>query len=155
MPTIFFRISTGFSVPDGKTMKRLIRDQSGEGLITGLYTMLVIALILFLAVEVTAYGVSAWKLYGACNEIMETMKAENGLDGAARQRFRELTAALRLEELDIRLEGTPKTVQRGDLLELSARGRYPIRSLRPFGKELSAPIGLRLYGLAHQYIRKY
>ncbi|MCL1804621.1 MAG: DUF4320 family protein [Clostridiales bacterium] len=129
------------------------RDSSGEGLISGLYVMFVLAIILFLAVEIASYGMSAWKLYGACSEIMEMMKADNGLDMIMEQRFRELVRTQRLEELDIRLEGTPQKRQRGDLLELKAGGRYPIRSLRPFGKEISIPIGLRLSGLAHAYIR--
>ena len=131
-----------------------IREQSGEGLIGGLYTMLVLMMVLFLAVEVAAYGTSVWKLYGACGEILDMMKSANGLDSAMRQRFQELVAVLHLEELDVRLEGTPPAVQRGDLLELRARGRYPIRSLRPLGKELSIGVSLRLYGLAHTYIRK-
>ena len=135
-------------------MMRLYREQSGEGLLSGLYVMLVLAIILFIAVEITAYGVSTWKLYGACDEIMAMMKAENGLDNAMVLRFRELMTALRLDHLDIRLEGTQKMVQRGDLLELKAEGRYPIRSLRPFGREFSITIGLRLHGLAHTYVRR-
>jgi len=85
---------------------------------------------------------------------MDLMRAENGLDAAMERRFRELMKALRLDDLDIRLEGTPQKTQRGDLLELRARGRYPIRSLRPFGKEISVSIGLRLNGLAHTYVRR-
>lgn len=131
----------------------LCREQSGEGLISGLYVMFVMSIILFLAVEIASYGMSAWKLYGACGEIMEMMKGENGLDGAMERRFRELVTELHLEELNVRLEGTPQKVQRGDILELKASGRYPIRSLRPFGKEVSVPVSLRLNGLAHTYIR--
>ena len=132
---------------------RFFREESGEGMISGLYVMFILAVVLFLAVEIAAYGMSAWKLYGACGEIMEMMKAENGLDGAMEQRFRELTVALNLQELNVRLTGTPKTVQRGDLLELRAEGRYPVRSLRPLGREFSVSIGLRLNALAHAYIR--
>jgi len=132
----------------------LYRGQSGEGLLSGLYVMFVLAILLFLTVEIAAYGMSVWKLYGACGEIMEMMKAENGLDNAMTQRFRELLTTLRLDDLGIRLEGTPKTVQRGELLELRAEGRFPIRSLRPFGREIGITIGLRLHGLAHTYIRR-
>ena len=135
-------------------LKRFLREHSGEGLISGLYVMFVLAVIIFLAVEVASYGMSAWKLYGACGEIMEMMKAENGLNGAMEQRFRELVRTLHLDDMDIRLVGTPQKTQRGDLLELRASGRYKIRSLRPFGKELSISIGLRLNGLAHAYIRR-
>jgi len=132
---------------------RFMRSPSGEGLITGLYTMLVLAVVLFVAVEVVSYSMSAWKLYGAAGEVMELMKAQNGLDIEAERRFRSLAVALRLEDLDVRIEGTPKTVQRGDLLELTVTGRYRIQSLRPFGRELSVPVRLRLHGLAHAYIR--
>jgi hypothetical protein len=136
-------------------LKNFFADQRGEGLLSGLYVMFVLAVILFAAVEIAAYSMSAWKLYGACGEIMEIMKAENGIDGEIRQRFRELTQALNLEDMNIVLEGTPKTVQRGDLLELKAQGRYQIRSLRPFGSELTVPLRVRLHGLAHTYIRGF
>jgi hypothetical protein len=115
--------------------------------------MFVIAVLLFLTVEVAAYGMTAWKLYGACGEIMEQMKAENGLNGETRRRFQELINSLNLNEMGVSLEGTPQTVQRGDLLELTARGSYPVRSLRPFGREFSVGLQVRLQGLAHTYIR--
>ena len=136
-------------------MKAFCRDQAGEGIISGLYVMLVLAIVLFVAVEVASYSMSAWKLYGACAEIMDMMKAENGIDGDMERRFRELMAVLRLEDLDIQLEGTPKTVQRGDMLELEASGNYRIQSLRPFGKELNLPMRMHLHGLAHAYIRTH
>ncbi|MEL7622039.1 MAG: DUF4320 family protein [Clostridiales bacterium] len=135
-------------------MRELWGNRSGEGLISGFYVMFVLAIILFVAVEIAAYSMSAWKLYGACGEIMEMMKGENGLDGDMERKFREMLVSLNLMDFDIRLEGTPKTVQRGELMELKAWGRYPIRSLRPFGKELTVPFSLRLQGLAHTYIRR-
>jgi hypothetical protein len=136
-------------------VERFCREQSGEGLIGGLYTMMVLVIVMFLAVEIAAYGMSVWKLYGACDEIMDMMKAENGLDGAMKQRFRELTIALHLEDLDLRLDGTPPKVQRGDLLELRAQGQYRIRSMKPFGREFTVPVSIRLNGLAHTYIRRF
>jgi hypothetical protein len=159
MSTAFFLISTGYLIPvpeKGRAVKMsgFWRNQSGEGIISGLYVMFILAVVLFVAVEVAAYSMSAWKLYGACGEIMEMMKGENGLDSLMEARFRELLTALNLLDLDVRLEGTPKTVQRGELLELKAWGRYPVRSLRPFGQELSVPFSLRLHGLAHTYIRR-
>ncbi|MDR1194186.1 MAG: hypothetical protein LBK98_08510 [Peptococcaceae bacterium] len=127
--------------------------QSGEGLISGFYVMFVLAIVLFLAVEVASYSMCGWKLYGACGEIMDLMKAENGLDDVMEQRFRILLRSLSLDDMEISLEGTPKTAQRGDLLVLAARGRYPVRCLRPFGREITVPFGARLNGLAHSYIR--
>ena len=135
--------------------KGFVPEQSGEGLLGGLYIMLILAIILFVAVEVASYSMSAWKLYGAAEEVMEMMKSQNGLDGAIAQRFNELAVALRLDGLEARITGTPKTVQRGDLLELHVQGRYKIYSLRPFGQELSVPMSLRLHGLAHTYIRTF
>ncbi|MCL2166327.1 MAG: DUF4320 family protein [Clostridiales bacterium] len=134
-------------------MKGFFRGQSGEGLTSGLYTLFLLSVILFVAVEVASYSMSVWKLYGAAGEIMEMMKSENGLDGAMKQKFNTLSAALNLGELSIQLSGTPKTVQRGDLLELEVQGRYRIRSLRPFGQELSVPVRINLRALAHTYIR--
>jgi Flp pilus assembly protein TadG len=52
-------------------MKRgFFRDQAGEGLISGLYVMFVLAVVLFVAVEVASYSMTAWKLYGAASEVM-------------------------------------------------------------------------------------
>ena len=51
-------------------MKRFIRAQAGEGMISGMYTMFLLAVVLFLAVEIAGYGTSAWKLYGAAGEVM-------------------------------------------------------------------------------------
>ncbi|MCL2121072.1 MAG: DUF4320 family protein [Clostridiales bacterium] len=136
-------------------MKGFFREQSGEGLTSGLYTLFLLSVILFVAVEVASYSMSVWKVYGAAGEIMEMMKSENGLDGAMKQKFNALSAVLNLGELDIHLSGTPKTVQRGDLLELEVQGRYRIRSLRPFGKELSVPVRVNLRALAHTYIRGF
>ena len=134
-------------------MASLVRGQSGEGIINGLYIMFILAVLLFVAVEVASYSMSVWKMYSAAEDVMEMMKSQNGLDHAIEYRFREMAKVLRLDDMDVRLEGTPKTVQRGDMLALQVHGRYQIKSLRPFGQELSIAIRLRLYGLAHTYIR--
>ena len=136
-------------------MKKLFYQESGEGVLSGMYTMFVIAVVLFLAVEIAGYGTSAWKLYGAAGEIMEWMKSENGLDTNMERRFRELKDALGLRDMATQIRGTPKTMQRGELLELRVDASYRVHCLRPFGRELSVPIRLRLHGLAHTYIRAY
>ena len=133
--------------------RQSLEDESGESLLSGLYIMLILAVVLFAAVETASYSMSVWKLYGAAGEVMDIMKAENGLDSDGIRRFHTLEAALGLEGLDVVISGTPKTVQRGDLLELRLSCRYRIQSLRPFGRELSVPISIRLSGLAHTYIR--
>ena len=137
-----------------RALRSLLQEQAGEGLFTSLYVILILAVIMFAAVEVASYSMSAWKLYGAMGEIMEIMKSENGLDSAGERRFRELTVSLKLDDLGLSVSGTPKTAQRGDLLELRVTGRYKVRCLKPFGKELVAPINMKLNGLAHAYIRK-
>ena len=134
-------------------MMGFIRGQSGESILGGMYTMFLIALVLFVAVEVSGYSTSVWKLYGAAGEIMELMKAQNGFDGEMQYRFRELQTALGLDDLVVQIDGTGKSKQRGELLELRINGVYPIHSLRPFGREFTVPIHLRLHGLAHMYIR--
>jgi len=123
-------------------------------MLSGLYVTLILAVVMFTAVEVASYSMSAWKLYGAAGEIMEIMKSENGLDAAGQRRFKELTTSLGLNDLDPRASGTAKTAQRGDLLELKVTARYAARSLRPFGKDIIVPINISLHGLAHAYIRK-
>ena len=46
-----------------------------------------------------------------------------------------------------------KYVQRGDPLELWIKGSYPLSCLRPLGKTWSAPLRIKLTGLAHTYLR--
>jgi hypothetical protein len=147
-------ILTVYSIFNVMNDRDILRGQSGEGMLSGFYVMFVMAIIIFLAVEVACYGMSAWKLYGACAEIMDMMKSENGLDSAMELRFRELVKTLRLDDMDLKLSGTPQKAQRGDILELRASGRYRIRSLRPLGRDLSISIGFRLHGLAHTYVRR-
>ena len=129
--------------------------EDGEGLISGFYVMFVLALVLFLAVDVASYAMCSWKLHGACGEIMEMMKAENGLDAGMEARFKELVGALHMEDMTIALAGTPKTIQRGELLELRAQGQYEVRCLRPLGQSIKVPVRVRVHGLAHTYIRQY
>lgn len=134
-------------------MKRLWRKEAGEGLLSGLYTLLVLALLLFLGVEILSFGVTGWKLYTAGGELLELMKAENGLDGTLKNQFHSLCRRLGLEELNLTVEGTPKYVQRGEPVELEIRGHYPLACLRPFGRSFQVPLHIRLTGLAHTYLR--
>ena len=134
-------------------LRRFWRPDAGEGLISGLYTLLILALGLFFGVVCLCYGLAGGKAYAAGQEILELMKAENGLDQSLKNRFAALTKRLGLEKLGLSLEGTPKYVQRGDPLELWIKGSYPLSCLRPLGKTWSAPLRIKLTGLAHTYLR--
>ncbi len=128
-------------------------SEFGEGIISGLYTLLVLSLTLFLGVEILSYGVSGWKIYTAGEELMELMKAENGLDEEMEARFFGLAQRLNLSDLELTVEGTPKYVQRGEPLELRIQGSYTLTCLRPLGRQWAVPLRIKLVGLAHTYIR--
>ena len=158
MSIAFSRILTGYlTPPEDRTREKggLWQSEIGEGLISGFYVMFVLALVLFMAVDIASYAMCSWKLHGASGEIMEMMKAENGLDAGMEARFRELVSALHMEDMTITLAGTPKTIQRGELLELRVQGQYEVRCLRPLGQSIRVPVRVRVHGLAHTYIRQY
>ena len=60
-------------------LRRFWRPDAGEGLISGLYTLLILALVLFIGVEILSYGMAGWKAYAAGQEILELMKAEQAM----------------------------------------------------------------------------
>ena len=57
-----------------------VRGQAGEGIMTALYTMMILAVIFFIGIDVAGYTGTVWKLRNACNETLTLMKMENGFD---------------------------------------------------------------------------
>jgi len=136
-----------------RMLKALPLSVRGEGIISALYAMLLLTIIFFLGIDIAGYSATAWKLRNACSETLSLIKIENGYDSRMEEAFLRFAAVQGLETEKVRVSGTPKTVQRGDPVEIDASIPYEIRSVRPFNQRLSVEIKIRLSGLAQEFIR--
>jgi hypothetical protein len=135
-------------------LKRILGDERGNAVITGLYTALIITVCFCVGIDAAGYGSLAWKLRNACAETLALMKIENGFDADVRRKFEAFLDVQGVEPGLVTVTGTSKLVQRGDMVEIHAETVYSLKSLRPLGHELSAPVQVTLRGLAQDYIRR-
>jgi hypothetical protein len=129
------------------------KSEQGEGMITTLYTLLLLMIIFFVGIDIAGYTAASWKLRNACAETLTLMKMENGLDAALQDKFRDYAAVQGLDPSQVRLTGTSKMVQRGDTVAIRATMPYVLRSLRPLNKDLRLTIDIEMYGLAQEFVR--
>ena len=128
-------------------------NQRGEGMILGLYSLLVITVMLMIGIEAVGYSMAVWKLRQVCSETLNQMKIENGMNSRIEAGFEDLLEDCGLQGFSFRLKGTPCCVQRGDLLELEAESSYPLSCLRPLGTCWEVPLRIKVRGLAQTFIR--
>ena len=136
-------------------MRKLWSSQKGAAFISGLFTMLVLTMVIFIGIEIACYMSTYWKLRVACSETLSLMKIENGFDQNTEQYFQNF---LRVQGLDPRkdqvdVEGTAKTVQRGDIVSIEAEIPYTFRAIKPLGKEFHLTIKVAMSGLAQEFIK--
>jgi len=136
-----------------KAIKAFLKSCRGEGIISALYTMLLLSIILFIGIDIAGYTATAWKLRNACSETLSLMRIENGYDSRTEQAFLEFAGILGLETEKINIFGTPKTVQRGDAVEIIASIPYVVRAIRPFNQSLKVDINIKMSGLAQEFVR--
>lgn len=129
------------------------RQNSGEGIISSLYTLLLLTIVLFVGVDILGYTVTAVKLRGACSETLTLMKIENGFDSITQQKFITYAGVQGLDTSEISVTGTPKYVQRGDVVTINAAIPYALTSLRPLGYQFTFNIKVEMWGLAQDYIQ--
>ncbi len=136
-----------------RPIKKLLTDIHGEGIITGLYTMLILTIIFFIGIDIAGYTSTSWKLRNTCREALTLMKIENGFDSQIEEFFYDVaeTNGLDIRQLDV--SGTPKPRQRGDVLTVRASIPYNLRSIRPFNRQIIVDIDYEISGLAQQYVR--
>ena len=135
-------------------VKNFFRDHSGEGLITGLYTMLILIITFFVGIDLAGYTAAVWKIRNACAETLTIMKIENGYDSHTEQLFLQTLRIQKVDTSQVSVSGTPKTVQRGDPVALTVTAPYSLKSLRPFNKELRLNISVEMWGLAQDFVRE-
>lgn len=134
-------------------IQELLKSEHGEGMITALYTMLILMMIFFLGIDIAGYTATSWKLRNACSETLTLMKIENGFDGILEERFMEYVALQGLDPKTVSVSGTSKLVQRGDMVTIRATTPYILKSLRPLDRQLQFNIEIKMSGLAQEFIR--
>ncbi len=134
-------------------IKELLGNQAGEGLITAFYTILLLTMIFFVGIDIAGYTGTVWKLRNACSETLTLMKMENGFDSSTEQVFYQFLQNQGLDISKVQVSGTPKTVQRGEMVRIVATAPYVLRALRPFNLELSFQVRVEMIGLAQEFVR--
>lgn len=131
----------------------MLKSQGGEGLISTLYTMLLLTIIFFIGIDIAGYTATGWKLRNACTEALTLMKMENGFNNEIEQRFLDYAIVQGLSPSEVAVWGTPQKVQRGDPVTIRAVTPYVVKSLRPFNREIRLEIVVEISGLAQEFVR--
>jgi len=118
-----------------------------------IYSLLLFMIFAVLYVDLYGYFYTKNNLKQAVDETLTLVKFENGFDAKTESYFYNIAAKLGLDAGKINLQGTPKTVQRGDPVELTASLEYQVKGLRPLNYPLTVQIAVRAHGLAHNKIR--
>lgn len=135
-------------------MRTTLKGQSGfvESPVL-LFSLFLSLVFIYLITDIYGYIATKQNLKRALSETLTIVKAENGYDNSTRIIFDGIAAKLGLKTGAITVSGTPKTVQRGDLVELNANTEYVVKGLKPLDHELTVPIEITVSGLAHTKIR--
>jgi hypothetical protein len=118
-----------------------------------IYSLFLFMIFAVLYVDLYGYFYTKNNLKQAVDETLTLVKFENGFDENTKNYFHNIAAKLGLDARNINLQGTPKTVQRGEPVELTASIAYEVRGLRPLNYPLTVRIVVRSQGLAHSKIR--
>ncbi len=139
--------------PFGGKSRRYMNRQGLAEITPLVYSLFILMMFAVLYVDLYGYFYLKNNLRQAVDETLTMMKAENGFDERTRGFFEQAARKLGLDPTRVGLQGTPKPVQRGDPVELSASTDYEIRGLRPLNKTLKVQITVHSVGLAHTKIR--
>jgi len=130
-----------------------IRSERGDGWLSILFIMLICCILGLTSVSVVQYVMIRSNLRTAANETLQIMKVDNGADSQTRTTFDALLRKMGMEPSKVSFTASPKTVQRGDVLDLTVVRDYNVFALKAIGVELTVPIQVHVSGLAHKFIR--
>lgn len=135
--------------------QNLWSSQKGAGFISGLFTMLILTMVIFIGIEVACYMSTYWKLRVACSETLALMKIENGFDENTRQYFQNFlqVQGIDVQKEKVKVDGTKKLVQRGDIVSIESELPYTFRAVKPLGQEFHLTIKVAMSGLAQEFIK--
>lgn len=137
--------------------KKFVREDKGEGggsFLTFFFISYIVIFFLFLLVNLYQVGMERTSMKSTVNEVMQIMKVENGADGKTKERFNSLLQKNGLDPSKVSYKATPKTVQRGDELEIVAETESQLWAAKMFLIDYKVPLKARATGLAHKYIRE-
>lgn len=138
-----------------RKLVRFLKGERGAGGLASFYVISIIAIILCLvSVAIIRYAMIKSNMKTAANEVLQVMKVENGADYKTHARFDELLKKMNMDPSTVTFTATPKTKQRGDLLEVTATREYNVFPLKMFGDDYNITIVVHTAGLAHKYIRE-
>ncbi len=134
--------------------RRIKNDEQGfsETMLI-VYSLLIFMIFAVIYVDLYGYFYTKNNLKQAVDETLTLMKFENGFDRGTISYFNTMAAKLGLNASEITLRGTPKKVQRGDLVELTASLDYEVKGLKPLNYPININITVHAEGLAHDKIR--
>ncbi|MDF9841933.1 MULTISPECIES: DUF4320 family protein [unclassified Paenibacillus] len=133
--------------------QRFYRSERGDGIISIFFLLLIVLIISLITVSIIQYVMIRSNLRTAANEVLQVMKVENGADQATRTRFDGLLQSMGMNPAKVFFTATPKPVQRGDLLEVTAIREYNVFALKAVGVNYTVPIQVHVSGLAHKFYR--
>ena len=119
-----------------------------------LFVVLIVLILSLIAVSMTQYIILRSNIRTAANETLQIMKVENGADAGTRQRFNQLLQKMKLDPSNVTFEATPKMVQRGEVVEITATREYNVFALKAIGVDYTVTIKIHVSGLAHRYLRE-
>lgn len=136
-----------------KAWKKFLKDEKGDGVFTFLIAILISMILMLIAVSIyQAYSINRY-LDTAASETLTIMKFQNGADSNTEAQFKDLIKRSGLDPNKVSIYATPKTVQRGESIELKATYPYRVFALKAIGVDYEIQIQAKATGLAHKFVR--
>ncbi|WP_348622606.1 DUF4320 family protein [Paenibacillus polymyxa] len=139
-----------------RKLASFIRGEKGSGgaIVGASLIMYLIAIMVLTGVDTSVSYSIRDNIETAANESLQFMKMENGADSGTRVKFDELLRKLNVDPTQVTFTATPKLVQRGDMVEITATMQYERRSLKLLGmSNVTSTLKVHVAGYAHKYIR--
>lgn len=134
-------------------LKRFIKGESGELTLTLIFSVLIAFILIGCGVTATQYSIVKSNLKNGANETLQVMKLENGADATTHRIFNDFMRSYGMDPNHITFVATPKTVQRGDSVQIDVSTPYKLWILKIIGYDQTVTITAHASGLAHKFIR--
>ncbi|MNW32166.1 hypothetical protein D3C74_91020 [compost metagenome] len=133
--------------------KKFLKDEKGDGVFTFLFIVLISMILMLLAVSIFQSYAIGRNLNTATSETLSIMKFDNGADSSTEAKFRDLIRKMGMDPNKVSFYATPKTVQRGETIEVKASYTYKVFALKAIGVDYEFDINSYASGFAHKFIR--
>lgn len=135
-------------------LKRFLKSENGDGIVAILVSIFIALFLALIAVTIMQYTMIKTNLKTAANETLQIVKVENGADTTTKAKFDALLEKMGMNPSLVEYSATPKLVQRGDEVQVTAIQQYNVFALKVIGVDYTVPIKVQVVGLAHKYIRE-